>query len=163
MDENIEDFILPWDSIKLKHCPPRLIKHVCCWGFEPIKSNCECNCQCIDCRESRLEDIESDDDFDIKCICDCEYDKLELQELYDYPLEDFPSIKPTREELERKYHDVIQTARTYAVRNRLCLECFTPLKPIGSARSNGKSHDDWDKRQLHKKCWIKLMKSFNIK
>ena len=138
MDENIEDFILPWNSIKLKHCSPRLIKHVCCWGFEPIKSNCECNCQCIDCRESRLEDIESDDDFDIKCICDCEYDKIELQDDYD----NWEPIRPYRDELFKNHFDIINTTRKYAVQKKLCLECFTPLKPIGYARSNGKSHDD---------------------
>ena len=34
-----------------------------------------------------------------------------------------------------------------------CTHCKGPLKAIGNARSNGKDHSDWFKRELHKKCW----------
>ena len=35
-----------------------------------------------------------------------------------------------------------------------CIWCQKPLKKIGHARANGKSHDDWVARSSHKKCWI---------
>ncbi len=35
----------------------------------------------------------------------------------------------------------------------LCEKCGKPIKKIGTARKNGKDHDDWDTRTLHKKCW----------
>jgi len=35
-----------------------------------------------------------------------------------------------------------------------CSLCDKPLKSIGYARKNGKSHADWDTRTLHKKCWL---------
>lgn len=36
-----------------------------------------------------------------------------------------------------------------------CEYCFGRLVPIGSSRQNGASHDDWDGRKMHKKCWLK--------
>lgn len=35
-----------------------------------------------------------------------------------------------------------------------CEHCRLPLVPIGAARANGKSHQDWPTRQYHKKCWV---------
>jgi len=37
-----------------------------------------------------------------------------------------------------------------------CKLCGKSLVPIGRARKNGKSHNDWDTRQYHKKCWFLL-------
>ena len=34
-----------------------------------------------------------------------------------------------------------------------CLKCDKPLKSIGTARKNGKSHPDWATREYHKCCW----------
>lgn len=34
-----------------------------------------------------------------------------------------------------------------------CFVCGGRLVPIGTARSNGRTHDDWDTRKMHKKCW----------
>ena len=35
-----------------------------------------------------------------------------------------------------------------------CIKCKKTLKPIGTARSNGKqTHGDWATRQYHKRCW----------
>ena len=34
-----------------------------------------------------------------------------------------------------------------------CLKCDKPLKSIGTARKNGKSHPDWTTREYHKCCW----------
>jgi hypothetical protein len=34
-----------------------------------------------------------------------------------------------------------------------CYRCYRKLVPIGTARKNGKGHDDWDNRKYHKKCW----------
>lgn len=37
-----------------------------------------------------------------------------------------------------------------------CTHCGGKLVAIGTARSNGKNHDDWTGRTLHKKCWKEL-------
>lgn len=37
-----------------------------------------------------------------------------------------------------------------------CDYCRGRLKPIGRARQNGKNHNDWAGRRLHKKCWKEL-------
>ena len=35
-----------------------------------------------------------------------------------------------------------------------CAKCGKALKPIGTARVNGKqTHPDWATRKYHKKCW----------
>lgn len=34
-----------------------------------------------------------------------------------------------------------------------CIECGKTLVAVGNARSNGKPHNDWGSRKLHKKCW----------
>ena len=35
-----------------------------------------------------------------------------------------------------------------------CIWCNKSLTPIGTARSNGRKHNDWQYRSSHKKCWI---------
>ena len=35
----------------------------------------------------------------------------------------------------------------------LCTRCGTTLRAVGRARANGRAHDDWARRSLHKKCW----------
>ncbi len=40
-----------------------------------------------------------------------------------------------------------------------CLYCKGPLVPMGNARKNGKSHNDWEKRELHKKCFVQGIKT----
>ncbi len=43
-----------------------------------------------------------------------------------------------------------------------CEYCGKPLKAIGTARKNGKkTHNDWDTRKLHKKCWVEEKKSYD--
>lgn len=37
-----------------------------------------------------------------------------------------------------------------------CHHCCTKLVPVGHARSNGRSHNDWPTRKYHKKCWKEL-------
>lgn len=37
-----------------------------------------------------------------------------------------------------------------------CQRCYKSLVPIGSSRTNGAAHDDWEARQYHKKCWVEL-------
>ena len=34
-----------------------------------------------------------------------------------------------------------------------CWRCQGKLVPVGQSRCNGKGHDDWTSRYLHKKCW----------
>ena len=59
----------------------------------------------------------------------------------------------------RRYQEIMaqrrrRSAESVAAGKRpLCLMCLRPLQPIGRARSNGRDHDDWDSRELHKKCW----------
>ena len=42
-----------------------------------------------------------------------------------------------------------------------CQECGRPLKSIGTARKNGKSHPDWETREYHKSCWKELQNKKN--
>ena len=37
-----------------------------------------------------------------------------------------------------------------------CTHCGGKLVAFGNARSNGKNHDDWTGRTLHKKCWKEI-------
>jgi len=37
-----------------------------------------------------------------------------------------------------------------------CKWCGKSLVTIGNDRKNGKHHDDWEYRELHKKCWKTL-------
>ena len=42
---------------------------------------------------------------------------------------------------------------------RCCEKCGKHLVLIGTSRENGKkTHGDWSKRNLHKKCWIEQQK-----
>tara|TARA_R100000388_G_scaffold69134_1_gene49971 strand:+ start:64 stop:252 length:189 start_codon:yes stop_codon:yes gene_type:complete len=34
-----------------------------------------------------------------------------------------------------------------------CKYCDKPLRAFGKERKNGKSHDDWETREYHKKCF----------
>ena len=36
---------------------------------------------------------------------------------------------------------------------RICMHCHKALVSIGHERKNGKAHNDWNSRTLHKKCW----------
>ena len=36
---------------------------------------------------------------------------------------------------------------------RICTHCHKALVSIGNERKNGKAHNDWNTRTLHKKCW----------
>jgi len=40
-----------------------------------------------------------------------------------------------------------------------CEYCNGHLVPVGSARSNGKDHADWNTRKLHKKCWKEMQEN----
>ena len=44
----------------------------------------------------------------------------------------------------------------------LCTYCKKPLVAFGNARVKGKSHNDWDDRTLHKKCWKQQKKIDNF-
>ena len=38
---------------------------------------------------------------------------------------------------------------------KTCTFCDKPIRqPIGNARKNGRNHDDWEDRTMHKKCFI---------
>ena len=50
--------------------------------------------------------------------------------------------------------DVREFAEAYLLTK--CWHCGGVLVPVGSSRSNGAAHDDWDWRFLHKKCWMEL-------
>ncbi len=50
--------------------------------------------------------------------------------------------------------DVANFAKAYL--KDKCWHCGSKLVPVGSSRTNGAGHDDWDGRYLHKKCWKEL-------
>ena len=58
--------------------------------------------------------------------------------------------------LWQNQEDAIEKARGYVKEQRLCVDCLKPLVAIGEGRKNGKSHPDWEERQLHKHCFRKL-------
>lgn len=46
------------------------------------------------------------------------------------------------------------------IKSGYCHKCFKKLVPIGRSRKNGKhTHDDWNNRKYHKKCWKALQDS----
>lgn len=51
--------------------------------------------------------------------------------------------------------NVVKAARDYLDQG-LCWHCQGKLVPIGNSRANGKEHDDWPSRRLHKQCWKQL-------
>ena len=51
----------------------------------------------------------------------------------------------------------IVEARRFMKEHTRCVYCGKPLVSIGSSRTNGKNHDDWKRRILHKKCWVDLL------
>ena len=61
--------------------------------------------------------------------------------------------------LQGRFPGVVQAARVKVKNERLCHICGKPLVPIGNARSNGRPHDDWRRRTLHKRCWRSVMDS----
>ena len=61
-----------------------------------------------------------------------------------------------RNYLYENKRNIIECARKIAREKKKCLHCFKRLVPIGFSRGNGKNHDDWDTRFLHKKCWKEL-------
>ena len=36
---------------------------------------------------------------------------------------------------------------------KFCKLCNKKMPPIGNKRENGKSHNDWETREYHKKCF----------
>ena len=50
--------------------------------------------------------------------------------------------------------DINESANAYL--SDKCWHCGNKIMPIGSSRSNGAAHNDWDGRYLHKKCWREL-------
>lgn len=51
------------------------------------------------------------------------------------------------------HRDWIYKAREEFKSLGICRACFKRLVPIGTCRQNGKEHDDWEGRTLHKQCW----------
>jgi hypothetical protein len=46
----------------------------------------------------------------------------------------------------------------YIMENKYCTRCNNILQVVGNSRKNGKKHDDWESRSMHKKCWIQERK-----
>jgi hypothetical protein len=55
--------------------------------------------------------------------------------------------------LLRNHMNVVWKARDEFHSRRCCALCFRHMPAIGTSRLNGKHHNDWDNRTLHKKCW----------
>lgn len=53
--------------------------------------------------------------------------------------------------------DTIQEVRKYLTDKRICLHCGKIMPAIGSHRTNGADHDDWETRMLHKACFKLLL------
>jgi hypothetical protein len=45
-------------------------------------------------------------------------------------------------------------------RRNLCVDCLRPLVVVGNSRANGRRHNDWSSRLLHKRCWKSLMNEY---
>ena len=41
---------------------------------------------------------------------------------------------------------------------KFCKHCNKKMPPIGLQRENGKCHNDWESRELHKKCFKEIEK-----
>ncbi len=54
------------------------------------------------------------------------------------------------------YQATVSNAKKYVEESEKCYMCYKKLVPIGNSRKNGKSHNDWEDRKLHKKCWLSL-------
>jgi hypothetical protein len=68
-----------------------------------------------------------------------------------------PDYFPANIFLKANYPNIINEAERFVRSNNLCFYCMKKLVPIGNSRINGKkSHDDWDSRIFHKKCWKKI-------
>ena len=52
--------------------------------------------------------------------------------------------------------DVVAAARDLVTQRRLCCHCWKVMPSVGDSRVNGKAHNDWHNRYLHKKCWREL-------
>ena len=52
----------------------------------------------------------------------------------------------------------IKRARQLLKQRKLCHLCGKKLVPVGSSRQNGKTHEDWQKQEYHKKCWLSVMR-----
>ena len=52
----------------------------------------------------------------------------------------------------------------YIMENKYCTRCQKVLQVVGNSRKNGKKHDDWESRKMHKKCWLidKKIRLFDI-
>ena len=49
-----------------------------------------------------------------------------------------------------------QRKKIICIALKRCIICDGPLQPIGSSRKNGRNHDDWTSRLMHKKCKYKI-------
>ncbi len=54
------------------------------------------------------------------------------------------------------HKEAVENAREYVNESSKCFKCYKKIVPIGNSRKNGKSHNDWEDRKLHKKCWKSL-------
>ena len=52
--------------------------------------------------------------------------------------------------------------RQEVLAKKQCLSCQRRLVSIGRQRANGKrTHNDWDTREFHKKCWKGILQGFH--
>lgn len=57
----------------------------------------------------------------------------------------------------RLHTEAVYWARKLIDESKLCWHCGKAMPPIGRARAKGKkTHDDWETRTFHKKCYGKL-------
>ena len=65
-------------------------------------------------------------------------------------------LNDSESEYWKNHRDDVLKARQIINERKLCIKCLRKLVPIGHARDNGKNHNDWNDRQLHKKCFKEI-------
>ena len=70
--------------------------------------------------------------------------------------------KDWRHWVRSKFPNTVAKARKHVKERILCNECGKAFVSIGYSRFNGKAHNDWTNRTLHKKCWMEIMEHGRI-
>ena len=70
-----------------------------------------------------------------------------------------PCTSPASYWVER-HLPIVRRRAVLFLRNK-CWSCGGFMQPIGNSRANGRCHDDWYGRVLHKRCWKDIMDEYD--
>jgi len=88
------------------------------------------------------------------------FGKYKGNQLKDVPLTYLQWLAKSKDESKqwvlKNHPDAISNAKKYIGNRRICRRCGKDLVAIGHERSNGADHDDWKRREYHKKCWLEM-------